>query len=72
MDSGGSGSSRRGEELTVGASGTTRSDLGSVCLRYAWLVDKNQSALVSLLCFGRGPQAEDQQNVASRSLSSPH
>lgn len=23
------------------------SDLGSVCLRYAWLVDKNQSALVS-------------------------
>lgn len=30
------------------------SDLGSVCLRYAWLVDKNQSALVSPFVPGPG------------------
>lgn len=30
------------------------SDLGSVCLRYAWLVDKNQSALVSHFVPGPG------------------
>lgn len=39
---GGMGMGSRGSDIW-----NDSSDLGSVCLRYAWLVDKNQSALVS-------------------------